>query len=217
MSGDEIELKRNLENVFWLGGSPCAGKSSLSSILASRFDLNLYRVDAAFDIHTQNLTAETHPALAKWRAASWNERWMQPPEILVEEVIACYREHFTLILEDILSLPKEKPLLVEGTALLPGEVSKLLPRRNQAVWVVPTAVFQHEHYAKRDWVSGIVQQCDDPELAFRNWMQRDIRFARWIIAEAETLGGEVLIVDGHQTIEENALKIAAHFGFNVDA
>ena len=208
-----IDIKRNLENVFWLGGSPCAGKSSISSILASRFDLDVYRVDEAFDVHIQRLNSESHSTLANWCAASWNQRWMQPLESLVQEVTACYREHFALILEDVISLPKQKPLLVEGTALLPREVVGVLPNRNQAAWVVPTADFQREHYSKREWVNGILQQCDDSEAAFQNWMERDIQFASWITAEAETLGCKVFVVDGQHTIEENALKIAAHFGF----
>ena len=44
-------------------------------------------------------------------------------------------------------------------------------------------------------------------------MERDIQFARWVVAEAETLSCKVFVVDGQQTIEDNALKIAAHFGF----
>lgn len=202
-----------LENVFWLGGSPCAGKSSISNILVNRFDLDLYRVDEAFDFHVGRLDSERHPALTKWCAASWNERWMQPTENLLKQVIACYREHFTLVLEDVAKLPKEKRVLVEGTALLPREVFRVLESRNQAVWIVPTADFQHDNYARRDWVSGILEQCDDAESAFRSWMERDIQFAGWVVSEARTLGGEVLIVDGHRTIEENALKIAVHFGF----
>jgi cell division septation protein DedD len=205
-----------LENVFWLGGSPCAGKSSISTVLANRFDLDLYRVDEAFDEHVPRLDAEIQPALVKWCAASWNERWMRPPESLVSEVIACYREHFSMILEDVASLPRQKPLLVEGSALLPREVFGVSASRRRAVWIVPTAAFQRENYRKREWVSGIVEQCDDAEAAFQNWMQRDIQFARWIAAEADALGGELLVVDGQQTIEENARQIAAHFGLEAN-
>ncbi len=212
-----IDIKRNLENVFWLGGSPCAGKSSISSILASRFDLDVYRVDEAFDVHIQRLNSESHSTLANWCAASWNQRWMQPLESLVQEVTACYREHFALILEDVISLPKQKPLLVEGTALLPREVVGVLPNRNQAVWVVPTVDFQREHYSKREWVNGILQQCDDSEAAFQNWMERDIQFARWVIAEAEALDCRLMMVDGQHTIEENAAMLAAHFEFSVNS
>ncbi len=205
-------MERDFEDVFWLGGSPCAGKSSISNILVTHFDLGIYRVDDAFNHHVRLLDPNAHATLVKWRAASWNERWMRPVETLVQEVIGCYREHFSLILDDLLALPKSRSYLVEGTALLPKEVSRVLTNRNQAIWVVPTADFQREHYAKRDWVSGIVQQCDDPEVAFQNWMQRDIEFAGWVSAEAESLGYKVFGVDGQHTIEENALKIAAHFG-----
>ena len=108
MSDSEGEMKK----VFWLGGSPCAGKSSIGEILAERFDLDLYHVDEAFETHAQGLDPVHQPALAKWCASSWNERWMQPIDNLVKDVIACYREHFALIYEDILAMPKRKSLLV---------------------------------------------------------------------------------------------------------
>ncbi len=76
--------------------------------------------------------------------------------------------------------------------------------------------FQREHYSKREWVNGILQQCDDSEAAFQNWMERDIQFARWVIAEADALDCSLLMVDGEQTIEENAAMLAAHFGFSVN-
>ena len=56
-----------------------------------------------------------------------------------------------------------------------------------------------------------MEQCDNPDLAFYNWMERDIRFAEWIQAEVNVLGLELLKVDGSQTIEESAEAIAAHF------
>jgi hypothetical protein len=200
-----------VDHVFWLGGSPCAGKSSISEVLASRFDLNVYRVDEAFEVHAERFDPVLHPTLTKWCASSWNQRWMQTTDNLVQDVIACYREHFTLILEDILSLPNHKPLLVEGTALLPREVVKLLPERNRAIWVVPTADFQRGLYSKREWVCEILAQCDNSETAFHNWMKRDSEFANWIAAEVEALGFELLRVDGKDTIEDNAMTVAAHF------
>lgn len=60
-------------NVFWLGGSPCSGKSSISEILADRFDLDVYHVDEAFKTHAQRLDPVHQPTLAKWRESSWNE------------------------------------------------------------------------------------------------------------------------------------------------
>jgi 2-phosphoglycerate kinase len=205
------ESEDRLENVFWLGGSPCAGKSSISEILADRFDLDVYHVDEAFENHVQGLDPARQPALAKWCASSWDQRWMRPIDKLVRDVIACYREHFALIWEDILAMPKQKFLLIEGTALLPRQVASVLPKTSHALWVIPSDDFQREHYSKRQWVRGILEQCNNPEAAFGNWMERDAMFAEWVEAEASALNLQLLKVVGNRTIEENAEAVAAHF------
>ena len=205
------ESRDGLRNVFWLGGSPCAGKSSMSEVMARQFELDVYHVDEAFERHVQRLEPARQPALAKWCSSSWDERWMQPTGDLLQNVIACYREHFALILKDVLTIAKDKPLLVEGTALLPRHVAEVLPNRNQAAWVIAGADFQREHYRRREWARGIVNQCHDPELAFRNWMERDVQFAGWVRAEVTALGLRLLEVDGSRSVEENAESIAAYF------
>ena len=203
-------------NVFWLGGSPCSGKSSISLILASRFDLDVYHVDDAFETHTQRLDPVDHPALTKWRDSSWDERLMQPINNLVQDVIACYREHFALILEDIKEESRRKSLLVEGTALLPKPVASVLTKRNQAIWIIPSADFQIAHYSEREWAWDIAAQCRDPEAAFHNWMERDIRFAELVESEAAALNLPILRVDGNRTLEENAETVARHFQLCAD-
>ena len=205
------ETENRLKNVFWLGGSPCSGKSSISEILAGRFDLDVYHVDEVFETHQQDLKPAQQPTLTKWLASSCNERWMQPLDRLVEDAIACYREHFDLIINDIAAGPSGKSLLVEGTALLPREVAGILSKRSDAIWIIPTSNFQREHYAKREWARTIVEQCDHPEKAFYNWMERDIQFAQWITAEVSVLNLELLNVDGSRTIAENAEDVARHF------
>ena len=193
-----------------MGGSPCAGKSLISDLIASRFGLDVYHVDEAFDRHAQDFDPIRHPTLTKWVASSCNQRWMQPVDSLVRDAIGCYQEHFTIILEDVLSLP-ERPLLVEGTALLPREVASVLSHRSHAIWVIPNADFQRAHYAEREWAQGVLAQCSDPEAAFHNWMERDSRFAKWIEAEASELDLTLLKVDGNRSVEENAESVARHF------
>jgi hypothetical protein len=135
---------------------------------------------------------------------------------LVRDAIACYREHFALIADDIAARLSGKPLLVEGTALLPGEVAGRLRQNNHAIWVIPTASFQTEHYSKREWASTIVGQCDNPEVAFHNWMERDRRFAEWIEAETSALGLQFLKIDGNRTIAESAEEVARCFELVTD-
>src|ERR1700730_17425391 len=100
-----------------------------------------------------------------------------------------------MVLEDIFSLPKHKSVLVEGTALLPRQVARVLSRPSRALWLIPTADFQRAHYSERDWVRAILAQCSKPEEAFHNWMERDIRFAHWIEEEVNATHLPLLTVD----------------------
>jgi 2-phosphoglycerate kinase len=107
-----------LDHVYWLGGSPCAGKSSISEILAERFNLEIYPVDTAINVHFQRINPHQHPNLCHWQAMSWEERWMLPQAELLSEVIACYSEHFSLVFDDVMDFASKRRLLVEGSALL---------------------------------------------------------------------------------------------------
>ncbi len=197
---------------YWIGGSPCAGKSSISNQLAQRFGLDVYHVDEHFERHCQQLDPVLHPALSGWQHATWNQRWMQPVNHLLRQVIACYDEHFSFVLEDLASMKDAKPVLIEGSALLPKRIAELEAIPNRAIWIVPTTEFQRQHYGQRAWVNGILAQCDDPQVAFDNWMNRDADFAKWVNVEATKLGYSVLTVDGLRNVADNTARVAQHFG-----
>ncbi len=209
------------ENTLWIGGSPCAGKSSVSALLAQRCDLQLYRVDDALPDQIERIDPRLHPTLAAWMAATCDQRWLKPVDELVNDAIGCYRDHFKLILEDFVSL-HESPrrvthadaptTLAEGTALLPGLVARYDVSPVKAIWMVPTPTFQIEHYRHRPWVKEMLADCTDTRLAFDNWMARDVKFAQWVSDDACKHGYDVIWVDGVQTIEENAVRVADHFG-----
>jgi hypothetical protein len=198
---------------FWLGGSPCAGKSSIADWLVARYGLAYYQCDQIFGAHTGRATPETAPTLRQLGQFSWDEIWLEPVETLLDREIVAYREEFPMIQADLAELMQTTtaPILVEGAALLPDLVVDLLPEPHYGIWLVPTEAFQSEHYAGRDWARDIVNQTRAPDQAFQNWMDRDVAFARWVAARAEALGLRVLWVDGSQTIIDNAGLVAGHF------
>lgn len=183
-------------------------------MLAQQHGLTRYAVDDAFSAHVGRLQPTRHPALTRWLARSWDERWMQPVDLLLVEAIAIYREHFSLVLEDLMALPADLEVLAEGTALLPDLMEPWLQTPGHGVWVAPTPAFQHAHYAARPWIRNILAQCSEPEIAFHNWMERDSRFAQWVVNEARSRHYATLIVDGRQTIVENARWVAAALGLS---
>lgn len=82
---------------------------------------------------------------------------------------------------------------------------------NKGVWITPTAGFQIEQYTKRDWVQTILKECQDPNQAFQNWMQRDITFAQFIHKEAQDRDLKSIVVDGSRTLEQNLVMVEEHF------
>lgn len=187
----------------------------MATLLADRYDLRGYAVDASLAQHLPHLTPTRHPMLYKWHNTPWNDLWMQPPDVLLAEAIGAYSEHCALVVEDVAALPTDRPLLVEGTCLLPGCIEPYLAGPRHGLWVVPSEAFQRLRYPQRGtWVQGILQQCADPEAALQNWMERDVAFGRWVTAEAERRGLAVMRVDGSRTIAQGADEVAAHFGWS---
>jgi 2-phosphoglycerate kinase len=207
------ELKQALAHVYWLGGSPCSGKSSITRLLAERYHFKTYHCDDAFPAHQQRHVPRQHPTFQKISQMTWDEIWGRPLPALLADEIALYREESSMILDDLLALPQSTPVLAEGTALLPAMVLSHLQNRQQAIWVVPAEQFQRAMYPKRgEWVQKVLRQCTRPQQAFQKWMDRDVHFARWVIKTANELGLPVLKVDGQRSIAENAAAVAASFG-----
>ena len=176
-------LRRELQQLYWIGGSPCSGKSSIAAALAGEYGLRVYHCDDAYFRHEKLITQQRQPVFYKLTHCTSEELWIQRPVAQqIAEEIALYREEFPLILDELLTLPK--PFLVEGAALLPECVAPLLRDSRRALWLIPTSQFQREHYQQRDWALDVVKDCSDSALAFDNWMQRDIGFARQIARDA---------------------------------
>lgn len=200
------------KTLYWIGGSPCSGKSSIADRLAERYGLGVYRCDDAFHEHLGRFEPGRHPVAARLMRASCDELWMRPVPRQVAEELAFYDEEFALILDDLRALPTDRPVIAEGAALLPALVAGLGVAREQAIWIVPTEAFQRQHYAQRDWRHDILRECTDPEQAWQNWMARDAGFAREVAADADRRGYRILTTDGSQSLEAMLGIVERHFG-----
>jgi hypothetical protein len=211
-STDLERIRQQLAHVYWIGGSPCSGKSSIVAWLAQRHPFTTYNCDDAFGAHGTRATPEAQPALYRVTRMAWDEIWMRPPEVLLADVIAVLGEEFPMVLDDLLALPGKSPVVAEGAALMPSLVHDLLLDPGCAIWIVPSEGFQRAVYPKRGaWVEDILDQCTEPEQAFQNWMDRDASFARRVKEEARARGLAVIEADGQRTIEQMARLVEVHY------
>ncbi len=93
-----------------------------------------------------------------------DERWVnRSPSAMLKTFHGFQGEGFDLLLEDLLALPEEPPILAEGFRLLPRLVAPLLSRSNQAVWLVPTPEFRRAAFDSRGFTWTIPRKTSNPE------------------------------------------------------
>ena len=215
---DRIEsnphLKAILSQAYILGGSPCSGKSTIAEQLSASYDLQYYKVDDHYQEHVARCSPQQHPIMYKIAQMGWNEIWSRPAALLVQEEMEYYRELFELILQDLGKLRAGKPVIVEGAALLPELIEKINLDQQRVLYMVPTKQFQVHHYSQRPFIQGILKDCDDPQTAFANWMERDHLFGQEILKQAGQFGYGTIVVDGKLGIEAQFSAVIQYYGFS---
>lgn len=136
---DATEVRARLRHVRWIGGGSGAGKSTIARRLADRHGLRLYSTDDAMSDHVGRCTPEEAPFLQEFLVMGMDERWAdRSPETMLKTFHWFEGEGFHLIVEDLLRLPEQPGVVVEGFRLLPHLVAPYLTHADQAVWLLPT-------------------------------------------------------------------------------
>ncbi len=205
----ELAKRQDFAHVFWIGGSPCSGKSFIARMLAAKYGLQLYQTDS---LEARPVSPEHQPVMHYLSSLSGDELWLRPVPLQVSTALEYCREEFGLALEDLRAIPSSPGIIIEGTALLPHCVVPLLTRPRQAIWLVPTAEFQRKFYPLRgEWPQAVVSGTSDPAQAFENWMERDVRYGRIVARIARELDQAVIDVSEEQTLAENAQRVEDYF------
>jgi len=205
-------LRARLQHVYWIGGDSGAGKSTIAWRLAAQHGLHLFATDDAMGDHARRSTPEDAPFLSAFAAMDMDERWVnRSPEIMLDTFHWFRGEGFGLIVEDLLRLPVETGVIVEGIRLLPHLVKPLLARTDHAVWLLPTAEFRQAAIDSRSngWA---LPRTSDPDRARRNLAQRDRMFTDRLFRETRRLELPVIEIDAGMSEDEVASQVMQAFG-----
>lgn len=200
-----------MANIYYIGGSPCSGKSTVTEILAAKYHLFYFKVDDFIDKYLKMGASKGYEICKKQDSLRADEIWMREPVLQCQEELLYYKETFAFVLEDLMQI-KEKDIITEGAAYLPELMRKLNISNNRYISITPTRDFQISHYNKREWISFVLEGCSDKEKAFSNWMERDILFAKEVQKQCIKENYVSIINDGNIEVDEYVHRIAAHFG-----
>lgn len=213
-TADTAELREKLRHVYWIGGGSGSGKSTIARRIAARHGLQVYSTDDAMADHARRSSPQDSPFLHRFMAMDMDERWVnRHPTDMVDTFHWFRGEGFSLIIEDLLRLPRDVGVIVEGFRLLPRLVKPLLSSPGRAVWLLPTPDFRQAAFEQRGGSgSGFLARTTDPERALRNLLERDRLFTDALREELERLELPVIDVDATMSEEDLTGRVTDAFG-----
>lgn len=205
-----------MEKIYFIGGSPCAGKSTVAEIISKKYGMFYFAVDKFLDGYTKKGAQKGYPICKKQMEMRAEEIWMRDPLLQCNEEFQYYREVMEFIIDDLKQIRCENGIITEGAAYAPKIIGELRIPKSRYLSITPTREFQISHFRKRKFVPCVLDGCSDLEGAFQNWMGRDVLFAQEVRLQCEKEGYCSVVNDGSKTIEVMADLVTAHFGLNTE-
>lgn len=175
----------------------------MAAELARRFDIRVYGTDEALPDHVRRSTPDAHPLVQAFLRMDMDTRWVnRTPAEMFATFHGFHGEMFEFIVADLLAMPDDRPVLVEGFRVLPRQVAPLLTEQRRAMWLLPTPEFRRAAFETRGSIDAIARRTSDPERALRNILTRDQMFADELSRDAATLGLPVIRVETSLSVGE---------------
>ncbi len=209
-------ISKQLQNVYWIGGGSGAGKSTIARRLAAQHGLSVYATDDVMADHARRSSREDCPLLHEFMAMDMDQRWLnRSPRTMLETFHWFRGEGFDLIVEDVVRLPPERAVIVEGFRLLPQLVKPLLSEPSHGVWLLPTPEFRQAAIESRGGSAwGFLDKTSDPERALRNLLERDRLFTDVLREETARLGLPAVDVDTTMTEDDLVKRVTDVFALS---
>jgi 2-phosphoglycerate kinase len=203
-----------LQHIYWLGGGSGAGKSTIARRIAHEHGLRVYSTDDVMADHARRSSTEKCPLLHQFMAMDLDERWLNRSPLVMFETFHWFRgEGFNLIVEDLLGMPREQDVIVEGFRLVPRLVKPLLHNANHAVWLLPTPDFREGVVESRGGPAwSFLARSSDPDKALQNLLERDRMFTDVLREETTRLGLRVIDVETTTTEDDLTRRVKDIFG-----
>src|SRR5690242_13534786 len=110
-----LEQAKDLSHVLWIGGSPCAGKSTIGHNIARSHVFLGYFLDPMARNHLKRRLAQDDEKMAAFLKLTMDQRWVERlVDTLVEEVLESWPKEAQLAVEDLLAMPKDWFIVAEG-------------------------------------------------------------------------------------------------------
>ncbi len=200
-----------LQQVFWISGTACSGKTTVASALATKHGLGYYSADEMYDQHLRLADPEYQPSMCRQLPdlRSW---FNQPLEQYYHGLNDNFREELDMIIIDAICLSRTRSLIVEG-GFDPGWLQNIVPTHRFAFLYASPELVRRDFFDREDKqnVLAAINALPDAEQVREHVLDVvEYGTCQWI-EKARSHGVKMLERTDQVTVEQRVELLAKHF------
>ena len=207
-------LRHSLCNVYFLIGSPCAGKTTMCKLLAEKYGMTFYNtnhMDPEFDSWAQIQSREYQP-VSSMQTTDWDHFFNRPTDEYLAWLDAVSAEHLEYALIELIKLSQHGKVVTDIT--IPIELMQKLADPDRIACMLTDPELVVRDYYNRDDHSDIYQcilSLKDPVQSLENNKQVLRKFCAQTTEAALGSGLFCHMRDSNSNIEDTLQQLESHF------
>ncbi len=198
-------IKQYLKNVYFIAGTPCGGKTTVSRALAKKYGIPVYDIDEHFPEHQAMSDAVSQPAMNKnfrdadeffGRSVAEYKAWL----------LQNTREQLDFVLLDLMRLSKDQIVLCDCHLTL-EQAAQFTDAAHVAFMLKKPENLDHQGFS--DFIHSATDfeaakaTCNETLLSLNAKYYEDVKASRYFYVDR---------ADG-LSVDETVARTAKHFGF----
>lgn len=205
-------LKYHLRNVFFLCGTACGGKSTISKELAKKHGFLHYSEDDCFSANRCIADAVNQPAMTAV-FPSWEDYFNRPYKEYQKWLSDNIDEQNPMTIIELIKLAEKQTVVVD--MLLPIKTAMVITDYNRIAFLVAEPdVVTKDYYLRPDHIDiyNRIMSLDEPDKAFEN-CNRTLAYGTKLFLD-ELYQSDMFYIkrEKRSTIEDTLMRVEKHFG-----
>jgi GNAT superfamily N-acetyltransferase/adenylate kinase family enzyme len=202
-----------LKNVYFISGTPCGGKTTVSRALGKKYGIPVYDIDERFEEHQRMSDPASQPAMNK-NFKNADEFFGRSVEEYKEWLLQNTREQLDFILLDLMRLSQNEKIICDCHLRLDQAAAFTDPSRMAFMIKKPENLVdeycnRQDHQGFSDFIHSATdfekakETCNATLLSLNEKFYEDVKASEYFWLER----------DNARSVDETAALVAKHFGF----
>lgn len=166
-------IKYHLQDVYFVSGSACGGKTTVTDYLARKYNMILYNWDEHYPAYRDIADPNYQPAMCQQKeTVSWEGYFMRPVQEYAEWLEAVIQEQAGMVVTDLIRMVGSSPgqkVIVDGFFTV--EILKQISEYSNVVFLTAAEdVVKDEYFSRADKQDMLecIKDLKNPQAAMDN-------------------------------------------------